>query len=496
MLDPSGAGRLASSIRKLSSTFSPLEGSCADFTRRLVAVGRRRPGRSSPPHPTAAQAHPERLIRQGRLLHPVGHLRPRLPARQGAELRRGRPADPPQLRVRRRSPRTVSAPRPTRGPTGRRRSRADEQRRRRRRRGRPADRRQPQPARRAQDEEPRAAGPDLARRLDAVGVLLRRRPDRRLPQEARQLLPRPVDQGQPARAGRRASPPASSTASTSTGSGPAPTATPATSSGPRTSRTSPCSPPSSAGQLDKLGRNDPQALRPDRVPAGRARRRSTPASRPRRSSSTSTSAPCRATTSTAPGRRGPTSSPRCGCRPGAPDNPDFSVEVTINAWLDRGAPQRKLVLGIPYYGQGWTGVTGGGNGLFAPATGAGAGHLRGRHRGLQDAQEPARAGLHACTATAAGHSWLFDGTTFWTYDDPAQIAAEDGVHPGRGPRRRDDVVARRRRRERVADQDDLGRSLVALDRSACGGGVPFGAPPAPFGARVIRSTRDAETSSA
>src|SRR4051812_26862873 len=54
---------------------------------------------------------------------------------------------------------------------------------------------------------------------------------------------------------------------------------------------------------------------------------------------------------------------------GAPDNPDFSVEVAVDAWRARGAPSRELVLGIPYYGQGWTGVTSGGNGLFAPATG-------------------------------------------------------------------------------------------------------------------------------
>ena len=56
-------------------------------------------------------------------------------------------------------------------------------------------------------------------------------------------------------------------------------------------------------------------------------------------------------------------------------NPDFSVEGTIDAWRDRGAPGRKLVLGIPYYGQGWTGITAGGNGLFAPATGGAPGRF-------------------------------------------------------------------------------------------------------------------------
>jgi chitinase len=48
---------------------------------------------------------------------------------------------------------------------------------------------------------------------------------------------------------------------------------------------------------------------------------------------------------------------------------DFSVHGTVESWLRRGAPARKLVVGMPFYGQGWTGVTGGGNGLGKPATG-------------------------------------------------------------------------------------------------------------------------------
>src|SRR3954454_22119467 len=52
---------------------------------------------------------------------------------------------------------------------------------------------------------------------------------------------------------------------------------------------------------------------------------------------------------------------------GAPDNPDFSINNAVNAWLTRGAPRGRLVIGVPYYGQGWTGTTG--SGLFAPATG-------------------------------------------------------------------------------------------------------------------------------
>ncbi|MEV4714876.1 glycoside hydrolase family 18 protein [Micromonospora sp. NPDC049374] len=106
---------------------------------------------------------------------------------------------------------------------------------------------------------------------------------------------------------------------------------------------------------------------------------------------------------------------------GAPDDPDFSVEVAIDGWIARGAPRHKLVLGIPYYGQGWTGVTGGGNGLFQPATGpAPATHAAG-FEDYKQLKNLARDGFTVHRDLRAGHAWLFDGTTFWTYDDPVVV---------------------------------------------------------------------------
>ena len=46
---------------------------------------------------------------------------------------------------------------------------------------------------------------------------------------------------------------------------------------------------------------------------------------------------------------------------------------TIQAYLSAGVPADKLVLGAPTYGRTWTGVASDSNGLFQPATGAGAG---------------------------------------------------------------------------------------------------------------------------
>ena len=48
----------------------------------------------------------------------------------------------------------------------------------------------------------------------------------------------------------------------------------------------------------------------------------------------------------------------------------FSIDSTVNAYLAAGVPARKLVLGIPAYGRGWTGVTNVNHGLYQPSSNA------------------------------------------------------------------------------------------------------------------------------
>ncbi len=107
---------------------------------------------------------------------------------------------------------------------------------------------------------------------------------------------------------------------------------------------------------------------------------------------------------------------------GAPITPDFSGDRAVQEWLDRGAPRKKVVLGVPFYGQGWTGVTGGGDGLFQPATGPAPATFG---PGIED-WEALRTlldqGYTLYRDTDSGHAWLFNGTTFWTYDDPDVLA--------------------------------------------------------------------------
>ncbi|GGK88143.1 glycoside hydrolase family 18 protein [Mangrovihabitans endophyticus] len=103
---------------------------------------------------------------------------------------------------------------------------------------------------------------------------------------------------------------------------------------------------------------------------------------------------------------------------GAPDDPDFSITTTIDAWLSRGAPRRQLVLGIPYYGQGWTGVSGG---LFGTATGPAPGTFAAGTEDWKVLKHLSAQGYALHRDWRSGFAYLYDGTTFWTYDDPVQI---------------------------------------------------------------------------
>lgn len=98
---------------------------------------------------------------------------------------------------------------------------------------------------------------------------------------------------------------------------------------------------------------------------------------------------------------------------------DFSVEQTVRDWLRRGAPARKLVVGMPFYGQGWTGVTGGGDGMGQPAAGPAPATWAQGYEDYKALKKLADSGAYTLHRDhRGGHAWLFDGTTLWTYDDP------------------------------------------------------------------------------
>lgn len=112
---------------------------------------------------------------------------------------------------------------------------------------------------------------------------------------------------------------------------------------------------------------------------------------------------------------------------------DFSVDQTVRDWIRRGAPARKLVVGMPFYGQGWTGVTGGGDGLGQPATAPAPATYAAGYEDYKALKKLADSGQYTVHRdTRNGHAWLFDGTTLWTYDDPQVLRAKTSYIRDRG----------------------------------------------------------------
>jgi chitinase len=95
---------------------------------------------------------------------------------------------------------------------------------------------------------------------------------------------------------------------------------------------------------------------------------------------------------------------------GAPLN-QGTVDGTVAEYEAVGIPAAKLLLGIPFYGYSWQGVTGTNHGLFQPGK-----SIRG------DQPYHAIASLVPQSTVYRDHKsqtpWLFDGNIFWTYDDP------------------------------------------------------------------------------
>ncbi len=111
----------------------------------------------------------------------------------------------------------------------------------------------------------------------------------------------------------------------------------------------------------------------------------------------------------------------------SPDDPaqapfNISVDSTIQAYLAKGIPSEKIVLGVPFYGRGWTNVPNQNNGLFqsdpsmVPAPGT-------WEAGIEDFKKLKVLKAPTFRDPKTHAMWIFDGKTFWNYDDP-QVLTE------------------------------------------------------------------------
>ncbi|WP_424860661.1 glycoside hydrolase family 18 protein [Streptomyces sp. MMS24-I29] len=95
----------------------------------------------------------------------------------------------------------------------------------------------------------------------------------------------------------------------------------------------------------------------------------------------------------------------------------YNSEATIAKLKETGVPASKLLLGIGFYGRGWTGVTQDAPG--GTATGAAPGTYE---TGIEDYKVL----KNSCptTGTVAGTAYARCGNNWWSYDTPATIAGK------------------------------------------------------------------------
>lgn len=107
----------------------------------------------------------------------------------------------------------------------------------------------------------------------------------------------------------------------------------------------------------------------------------------------------------------------------APAN-TYSVNHAVTDYLRAGVPAHKIVIAIPFYGQGWTNVPNVNNGLYqsspamqpAPATyvaGTDDYKILKALSGYTGYHDPLTKGFY-----------IFNGTTFWTFDDATTVATK------------------------------------------------------------------------
>jgi chitinase len=96
-------------------------------------------------------------------------------------------------------------------------------------------------------------------------------------------------------------------------------------------------------------------------------------------------------------------------------DPTNNANAAVMAYLAAGVKPEKIVFGVPFYGYEWTGVPKANHGLFEPGTPVGDGS------GYNQIVPPA-SGFTQYRNPKTQEPWLYNGTSFWTYDDPWSIA--------------------------------------------------------------------------
>lgn len=106
----------------------------------------------------------------------------------------------------------------------------------------------------------------------------------------------------------------------------------------------------------------------------------------------------------------------------APAN-TYCINTAVRNYARAGFPLRKLVLGIPLYGHGWTNVPNINHGLFQSSPAIQPASLGG---GTANYNQLAPLNMTRYWDPLAQTAWYYDGTNFWSFDDRASITLKMG----------------------------------------------------------------------
>lgn len=117
-----------------------------------------------------------------------------------------------------------------------------------------------------------------------------------------------------------------------------------------------------------------------------------------------------------------------------PADASLNVDAAVQTYLAEGVPAEKLVLGVPFYGRGWSGVADVDNGLYQPVQGAAPGtHEAGAYE-YNDLRDNYLTNWKTYWSDSAFVPWLYDpeSQVFISYDDARSLEAKAGYAKDNG----------------------------------------------------------------
>ncbi len=109
--------------------------------------------------------------------------------------------------------------------------------------------------------------------------------------------------------------------------------------------------------------------------------------------------------------------------PGVGDLRYYNSHDALDQFIQRGVPASKLHIGIGFYGRGWTNVPNVNNGLFQSGQAAPGTY----ESGIEDYKVLRNLNWPSFRDPVAGAHWIYNGTTFWSFDDP-QLVREKMIY--------------------------------------------------------------------